>query len=471
MLAPGRRWPGGVGRQRAQAKGRGRPRPCPPPSHPPPTLPLLTRPQSVQSSSPKLADGGGGGGIGNFINFGGGGGGDDEDDDDMFGGGDEDGDGDQNNWFRSATAELFDMGAIQAVLSEWGYTVSSLPMFFRASAELFFTGAFSSANMVRFLAKDNRPTLARWLYEHLPYEVSRGLVGRLMADPGLAQKVVLDVAITAAMNVYWEARQRGEAFRSELDLVAVNTGVAALASGAMVYMLAPARIGAVARAPWQEMLSGLPNNVFEASSKTRSFTLGSRAAGFLTKAGQLSAVGAAAGAAMSLGGSAVVSMRQRADPRFEPSVPVPELSRSVAGMGAFMGLSANLRYNLLAGLDRYMFERANVLGYYVLSTAAARTASAAVGQPSRLWAQGLPATLPPEIPGYVYVGKGKYRRASARAASSNVVPRRASPAGAKRAAKGAGKRRPSAGPAKRQGPPRTRAASGAGASAPAPAAV
>ena len=62
------------------------------------------------------------------------------------------------------------MGAIQAVLSEWGYTVGALPLFFRASAELFFTGSFSSANMVRFMARDHRPTLSRWLYEHLPYE-------------------------------------------------------------------------------------------------------------------------------------------------------------------------------------------------------------------------------------------------------------------------------------------------------------
>lgn len=361
----------------------------------------------MQQTSPKLADGGGGGGIGNFINMGGGGGGDDGDDDDFFGGGGEEGDGDGEGWFRSATAELFDMGAIQAVLSEWGYTVSSLPMFFRASAELFFTGAFSSANMVRFLCRDNRPTLARWLYEHLPYSVSRGLVGRLIADPGLAQKVALDMALTAGTNVYWEARQRGEQFWRELDLVAINTASAAAAAGAMVYMLAPARVGTAARAPWQEMLASLPNNVFEAGSKTRSFTLGSRAMGFLSKAAELSAVGAVTGAAMSGLGSAAVQLRRRADPTFQPSVPVPEMSRAVAGMGAFMGLSANLRYNVLAGLDRYMFERAKVLGYYVASTALARGASAYVGQPSRLWSLGLPMTLPPEIPGYVYMGRGK----------------------------------------------------------------
>lgn len=365
--------------------------------------------QTVQQSSPKLADGGGGGGIGNFINMGGGGGGDDDDDDDFFGGGDEDGDGDGSSWFRSATAELFDMGAIRAVLSEWGYTVASLPTFFRASAELFFTGAFSSANMVRFLCRDNRPTLARWLYEHLPFEVSRGLVGRLMADPGLAAKVTMDMLVSGAIAMYWEARQRGESFSKEVDLAAINATTAALASGALVYLLAPARVGAVARAPWQEMLAALPNNVFEAGSNTRTFSVGSRAAGFLAKAAQLSALGAFFGGAQSLLGSAAVSLRQRSDPSFKPSVPVPELSRAVAGTGAFMGLSANIRYNLLAGLDRYMFERANVLACYVASTTIARTASSYIGQPSRLWFQGLPSALPPVIPGYVYMGHGKVR--------------------------------------------------------------
>jgi hypothetical protein len=53
------------------------------------------------------------------------------------------------------------------------------------------------------------------------------------------------------------------------------------------------------------------------------------------------------GAGTSLLSSAAVALRQRADPSFEPSVPVPDVARSSAGLAAFFALSANTRYQLL----------------------------------------------------------------------------------------------------------------------------
>ena len=137
-----------------------------------------------------------------------------------------------------------------------------------------------------------------------------------MADPALVQKMLLDMTLAGGLSLYAEARLRGECFRDELDLSLNNCLTAALSSGVLVYLLAPARVGAVARAPWQDMISRLPNNVFEAASQTRTFTPTARVASLVMKAAQLSAVGGVMGAASSATGQAMVARRRVKDPSY-----------------------------------------------------------------------------------------------------------------------------------------------------------
>ena len=54
-------------------------------------------------------------------------------------------------------------------------------------------------------------------------QLSRGLVGRMMADPAFVQKMLMEGLITASSSLFWEAQQRGNRFGKELDLVAINT--------------------------------------------------------------------------------------------------------------------------------------------------------------------------------------------------------------------------------------------------------
>jgi hypothetical protein len=99
-----------------------------------------------------------------------GGGGDEDngDDDDYFEDGD-DGDGDDNTGFiRQAVNENYTMQAITSVLQEWGYSMQSLPLILQTAAQM---GLLSSAQLVRFCAMDNRPTLTRWLARCLPPSV------------------------------------------------------------------------------------------------------------------------------------------------------------------------------------------------------------------------------------------------------------------------------------------------------------
>lgn len=51
---------------------------------------------------------------------------------------------------------------------------------------------------------------------------------------------------------------------------------------------------------------------------------------------------------------------------------IPSVGTNALGYGAFLGLYANLRYQLLSGLDQYMIKRFDVLGVAIFFSTAAR---------------------------------------------------------------------------------------------------
>jgi hypothetical protein len=170
-----------------------------------------------------------------------------------------------------------------------------------------------------------------------------------MADPAFMQKLVLEQMITISSSLVYEAKVRGDRFWQELDLVAANVVCLSAANAALVYLVAPTRAApAPARFAWQNILSKLPNNVFEATTPLREYTTSSRAAALLTKSAELCGVGMLAGAAQSGLAQAAVAVRRRSDPAFQPSMPIPSVQQSALGFAAAQGIFANLRYQVRA---------------------------------------------------------------------------------------------------------------------------
>lgn len=384
-------------------------------------------PTPVQKQ-PVLDDGGDGSGIGRRNHNGGGGGdGGDDDDDDYFdeeGDGEGEGQGDNNGGLFMRTLlipEAYDALSIAAVFGEWMRTVADLPLILRRAVEM---GLFSSAQLVRFFSMDVRPSVARTVTRTLPPTWAREFVGRLMADPAFAQKLALESLFAASASMFYEWRVRGENFRSELDLATINSIGLAGATAAAVWMLAPTRsYGAMNKFPWQQMLEGLPNCVFDVSGPLRHYSVQTRLSSFFAKAAELSAVGAAAGVVTSLASTAAVEVRRRApggNPTFEPSVPVPELGRSSGGLAAFFATNVNLRYQAIGGLDRFLFGHSHFLWAYLGLSGATRLASMAVGETSRPWFQGLPAA-PPMVPLTRTITRRVSKRVSKRVPRSSLA--------------------------------------------------
>lgn len=188
------------------------------------------------------------------------------------------------------------MAAIKAVLSEWYRTFETLPLILRQAVQM---GLFSSQQLVRFCAMDNRPTVTRAVQRSLPtsvrlpflccrfcaadnqvhfssgiistrsfrpfslslctfaqlcftdvsklvaLQVARGLVGRMMADPAFVQKLLMESVICTSSSLLWEAQQRGERFSKELDLVAINTLSLLAANAALVWCVVVSDTAAV----------------------------------------------------------------------------------------------------------------------------------------------------------------------------------------------------------------------------------
>lgn len=331
-------------------------------------------------SSPETAIGGGGGNIGKNLNHGGGDGGDDGgDDDDYFDDFDDGEEGDEGGLFRRRIIlqELFDRKFVEAVLNEWQKTMMDLPAGLRQAYEM---GLVSSAQMARFLAINARPTTTRFISRTLPQGISRAFVGRMIADPAFLYRLLLEQATTIGCSVWWEFKNRKDRIKQEWDLALINVLTVTACNSIVVWALAPCRsYGNTFRFDLQNTLQKLPNNIFEKSYPLREFDLQKRIHSFFYKAAELCMVGLTAGAVQGALSSLSASKKEE-----RLSVTIPTVSTNALGYGAFLGLYANLRYQLLCGIDRAMINHFDVIGVALFFSTALRILNVQLGETSRL---------------------------------------------------------------------------------------
>ncbi|CAL9079353.1 hypothetical protein MUK42_27194 [Musa troglodytarum] len=337
--------------------------------------------QKTRRTSPELAVGGGGGDIGKKNFHGGGDGGDDDgDDDDYFDDFDEEDDGDEGGLFRRRMVlqELFDRKFVDAVLQEWYKSMINLPAGLRQAYEM---GLVSSAQMVRFLAMNARPTVSRAISRTLPGWLSRAFVGRMIADPSFLYKLLLEETVTCACSLWWEFKNRKERMKQEWQLALVNVLTVMTCNGIMVWSLAPSRsYGNTFRFDLENTIQKLPNNIFENSYPMREFDLQKRVYSFFYKAAEFSLLGLTTGSIQGALSKAFAGKRDGS----KLSVTIPSVSTNALGYGAFLGLYANMRYQLLNGLDRAMINHFDVLGVAIFFSTALRILNCQLGETSRL---------------------------------------------------------------------------------------
>ncbi|VAI76824.1 unnamed protein product [Triticum turgidum subsp. durum] len=228
--------------------------------------------------------------------------------------------------------------------------MSNLPAGLRQAHEM---GLVSSSQMVKYLSMFGRPTKARYFSRAFPDFFSRDLVGsRMLADPSFLHKMTFELLATVSTSVCWEMKNRKERFQEEWDLVFLNVVTATVCNLAVFSSLAPCR---------SYMIQKLPNNIFEKSYPfMRQFGLLRRTQSLFSKAAELC-----------LGGLIVGSIQGGL------------ISNNALSYGAYYGLYANLRYQILCGLDRSMANHFDVLGVTIFFGTAMRLLNIQIGELSR----------------------------------------------------------------------------------------
>lgn len=182
---------------------------------------------------------------------------------------------------------------------------------------------------------------------------------RILADPLFLFKVGAEVVIDSGCATVAEVRKRGKDFWAEFEFYLSDLLVGLVLDVVLVSLMAPAAVlGGVSRAamsasPLAKWLATIPSAVFEASVPgVKTYGLAQRVACIGVKFCEYSLAGITCGLlGQGLANSLMMAKRHFHGTK-EDDVPVPPLFKTALVWGLFMGVSSNLRYQTVFGLER-----------------------------------------------------------------------------------------------------------------------
>ncbi|KAL8150841.1 hypothetical protein V2J09_020649 [Rumex salicifolius] len=174
----------------------------------------------------------------------------------------------------------------------------------------------------------------------------KGWQSRVAADPQFPFKVLMEELVGVSSCVLGDMASRPNFGLNELDFVFSTLVVGSILNFVLMYLLAPSLASSASTLP--SIFASCPqSHMFEPGA----FTLLDRFGTFVYKGALFSAVGFAAGLVGTAISNGLIAVRKKMDPEFEtPNKPPPTLLN--AGTWAIhMGLSSNLRYQTLNGVE------------------------------------------------------------------------------------------------------------------------
>ncbi|KAM0839576.1 hypothetical protein ACQ4PT_060230 [Festuca glaucescens] len=171
-----------------------------------------------------------------------------------------------------------------------------------------------------------------------------GWAARVAADPQFPFKVLMEELVGVTACVLGDMASRPNFGLNELDFVFSTLVVGSILNFVLMYMLAPtAGLSAAASAA----VSSLPSHMFEPGA----YSLGSRVATLVSKGTTFAAVGFAAGLMGTAISNGLIAMRKKMDPAFETPNKAPPTLLNAGTWALHMGVSSNLRYQTLNGIE------------------------------------------------------------------------------------------------------------------------
>ncbi|KAK7292898.1 hypothetical protein RJT34_15754 [Clitoria ternatea] len=183
------------------------------------------------------------------------------------------------------------------------------------------------------------------------------LRNRMLADPSFLFKIGSEIVIDTCCATFAEVQKRGKDFWAEFELYLADLLVGLVVNIALVGMLAPyVRIGKPSISSGflgriQKAYAALPSSVFEAERPGCRFTVQQRLGTYFYKGIMYGAVGFGCGI-IGQGIANLIMNTKRSIKKSEEDIPVPPLVKSAVLWGVFLGVSSNMRYQIINGLER-----------------------------------------------------------------------------------------------------------------------
>lgn len=176
----------------------------------------------------------------------------------------------------------------------------------------------------------------------------KGWKARVHADPQFPFKVLMEEVVGVGACVLGDMASRPNFGLNELDFVFSTIVVGSILNFSLMYMLAPTSISASAASSLPGMFASCPGgHMFEHGAYSALDRLGT----FVYKGALFATVGFAAGLFGTVISNVLIGMRKKMDPSNEMQVKAPPTVLNAVTWAIHMGLSSNLRYQVVNGLE------------------------------------------------------------------------------------------------------------------------
>ncbi|GFP87392.1 hypothetical protein PHJA_000882900 [Phtheirospermum japonicum] len=177
-----------------------------------------------------------------------------------------------------------------------------------------------------------------------------GWRSRVAADPQFPFKVLMEELVGVSACVLGDMASRPNFGLNELDFVFSTLIVGSILNFVLMYVLAPT---AISSSTVQTLFAGSPaSHMFEPGP----YSLLSRFGTLVYKGTLFAIVGFGAGLVGTAISNGLIKMRKRMDPNFETPNKAPPTLLNATTWAVHMGVSANLRYQTLNGIE-YLLDK------------------------------------------------------------------------------------------------------------------
>jgi len=185
----------------------------------------------------------------------------------------------------------------------------------------------------------------------------KGWKERVAADPQFGYKVLIEQVIGVGASVIGDMSSRPNWGLNELDFVFATLIVGSIVNFALMYLLAPTAPAAGAAAA-----TGMVAKIFSDHNLVAwgapgghmfqpGFSVAKRAVNFAYKGTIFAFIGLSAGLIGTAISNGLLLARKRFDPSFETQNTPPNVLANASCWALHMGVSSNLRYQILNGMD------------------------------------------------------------------------------------------------------------------------